>query len=77
MSQEFKLKNINGTRNYFLETIKQNELVSKKHKNVCTTLKYIEHFLILASPITGCISISAFAPLIGIPTGITNSAIGL
>ena len=51
--------------------------MSKKHKNVCTTLKYIEHFLILASPITGCISISAFAPLLGIPTGITSSAIGL
>ena len=38
---------------------------------------YIEHFLILASTITGCISISAFASLIGIPIGITSSAIGL
>ena len=31
----------------------------------------------LASTITGCISISAFASLIGIPIGITSSAIGL
>ena len=31
----------------------------------------------LASKITGCISISAFASLIGIPIGITNSTIGL
>ena len=51
--------------------------MSKKYKKVCTTLTYIEHFLILASAITGCISISAFAPLIGILIGITNSAIGL
>ena len=76
MSQEFKLKNIYGTRNYFLEKIKQNELVSKKLKKACTTLKYIEQFLILASTITGFISVS-FASLLGIPIGITNSAKGL
>ena len=50
---------------------------SDKHKKVCTTRNYIEHFLILASTITGCISISAFASLIGIPIGITISTIGL
>ena len=33
--------------------------------------------VILASTITGCISISAFVSLLGIPIGITNSAIGL
>ena len=77
MSQEFKLKNINGTSNYFLEKIKQYELVGKKYEKVYTTLKYIEHFLILASPITGSISISAFASLLGIPIAITNSAKGL
>ena len=49
--------------------------MSKKHKNVCTTINYIENFLILASTITGCISILAFASLLGIPIGITSSAI--
>ena len=48
MSQEFKMKNIDETRNNLLEEIKQNELMSKKYKKVCTTLNYIEHFLILA-----------------------------
>ena len=38
MSQEFRFKNIYETRNYFLEEIKQNELMSKKHKKVCKTL---------------------------------------
>ena len=51
--------------------------MSKKHKIVCTTVNYIEQFLILASKITGCVSISAFASLIGIPIGITSSAIVL
>ena len=60
ISQEFRLKNLNETKNYFVEDIEQNELISTKHKNVCMTLVYIEHFLILASVVTGCISISAF-----------------
>ena len=77
ISQEFRLKNIDKTKYYFLEDIKQNELMSRKYKKLCTTLNYIEHFLILASTITGCISISAFASLLGIPIGITSSAIGL
>ena len=32
ISQEIRLKNTDETRNYFLEKIKQNELMSKKHK---------------------------------------------
>ena len=51
--------------------------MSRKHKNVCPTLNYIEHFLTLASKITRCISISAFASLLCIPIAITFSAIGL
>ena len=31
-SQVFRLKNIDETRNYFIEKINQNELMSKKHK---------------------------------------------
>ena len=50
--------------------------MSKTHKKVRITLNYIEHILILASAMTGCISISAFVSLIGIPIGITSSAIG-
>ena len=61
ISQELRLKSIEKTRNYFIEKIEQNELMSKKHKKVCMALHYLEHFLILASTVTGCISISAFA----------------
>ena len=51
--------------------------MSKKHKKICTTLNYIEHFLILPSTNTRCVSISTFSSLIGIPIGITSSANGL
>ena len=77
---EIKLKNIDEAWNYFLEEIKQNELMSKKQKKVSTTLNYFDlnkNFLILASANTGCISISAFTYLFGIPIEITSSAIVL
>ena len=32
MSQERRLNNVNETRNYFLEEINQNELMSREHK---------------------------------------------
>ena len=51
--------------------------MSRKHKKVCTTLNYIEHFLLLAFTVIGCTSIFAFVFLVGIPVGITNSAMGL
>ena len=77
MSQEFRLKYIDEVRNYFIEVIKQNELVSKKHKKACRFFNYIEHLIILISTVSGYVSISAFASLVGIPIGNTISAIGL
>ena len=55
----------------------QNELMCKKHKNVCGVLNYIEHLLVLVSAATGYSSISAFAYVIGIPASISSSAVGL
>ena len=51
--------------------------MSGKHKKFCTTLNYIENFFILASTVTGCVSISAFSSFIGILIVTTNSAIRL
>ena len=77
ISQEFRLKNIDEIRNYFLEEIGKNELMSKRRRIVCTTLSYNEYFLILASAITECIPISDFASMLGISLGIMSSAIGI
>ena len=55
----------------------QDELMSQKHKKYCRVFNYIDHLLIVIFTITGCVSIFAFASLVGIPIGITNSAIGL
>ena len=72
ISQEFRVKEIDETK-CFIEEIKQNELMNKKRKKVCKILNDIEHFLILASTVTGCVSISAFAPLVAIPVGSASS----
>ena len=74
ISQEFRLKDKDETRSYLLKEINPNEVMNKKHKEVYRDLKYIEHLLILISTITGCVSISAFVSLVGIPIGITSSA---
>ena len=54
----------------------QNELIIRKHKKACTTLSYVEDFLISVSAITECTSTSFIASLLGIPLEIMNSAIG-
>ena len=77
INQEFRLKKMDKIRNYLTEEINQNELMSEKHKKVCRVSNYIGHSLILIYTVTGCVSISAFASLVGIPVGIARSAIGL
>ena len=49
----------------------------KNIKKTCKSLHYIEHLLIVASTFADCGSISAFASVVGIPVGITSSAVGL
>ena len=51
--------------------------MSKKYKKVCRVLNYIDHLLIVTSTITGCIFISVFSFVVGIPIGISSSTIGL
>ena len=77
ISQEFRLKNKDETKYYLIEKINRNELMSKRDIKGCTTLNYIEHFLILSSTITVCVFSSSFASLVSIPIVITSSVIGL
>ena len=63
ISEQYQLKNIDETRN-FIEEIKQNNLISKKHKKICRVLSYIEHLITLVFTVSGCVSISGFAFLL-------------
>ena len=77
ISQEFRLKNKDETRNCLIEETNRNDLMSKKYKMFCKTLNCTKHFLILGSILAGCVSISDFVSLVGIPIVITSSVIGL
>ena len=73
----FRLKEIDETRNYLLEEINQNCLMSEKHKQVSTSLNDFEHFLVFISAVSGCVAIFAFASLVGVLAGVTSSAVGI
>ena len=78
ISEEFRLKKIDQTKIYFLEEIKQKHTYNESEvKKLFMTLNHIEQSLILASATTGCISISAFTLLNGIPVDIASSALVL
>ena len=44
--------------------------MSEKYEKTCRYLNYVKHLLVLASTITGCVSVSAFASLVCVPVGI-------
>ena len=67
-SLEFRLRKIDETRNYLFTEIKHNDSMSEKYKMTCKFMNYVERFLIL-------VSVSAFASLVALPVGITNSAV--
>ena len=77
LSQECRLKKIDETKTYFTVEINQNDLLSKKHNEICTNWNYIKHLLILASVVTKWVSVFASTSLIGIPIEITSSVVGL
>ena len=46
--------------------------MSEKYKKKSNYLIYVQHFLILVSTVTGCVSTSAFASLVFVIVGITS-----
>ena len=44
LMQEFRSKNKEAARKYFIKQIEQNELMSKKHNVACTNLNYVVVF---------------------------------
>ena len=76
-SLQFRFKSIDETRNFILDDIKHNDLLSEKYRKTCKYLSYVEYLLILVSTDTDCVSISAFASLAFVPVVITRSAAGI
>ena len=54
-SLELRLKKVDETRNYLLEEVNHIDLMSEKYNKTCKYLSCVEHLLILASAVTGCV----------------------
>ena len=61
-SLDFRFKKIDKTRTYLLEKTKDNDLMMYK---ACVML-FFEHFFVLVSAISGCISIVALTFTLGL-----------
>ena len=46
ISLNFRLKKIDETRNFYIEKIKENDLIRKKSKRVCADLKTLNNHLL-------------------------------
>ena len=55
-SLECRLRKIDETRDYLLNEIKHNDLMSERHKKECKYLNHVEHLLILSLTTTCCVS---------------------
>ena len=75
--RKIRLRKIDEKRNYLLEEIKHNDLISGQYKKTCKYLNYVKNLFILLSAVTSCVSISTFASLVCVPVGITSSAVGM
>ena len=64
MNQEFRMQKIDKIRNYSIEEINRNELMSKKHKNVCRFLNYIDYRLIAISQLLQLLDVFPFLLLL-------------
>ena len=75
--QQFRLKNPNEIKNYFIPEIKERELMIKRLSKYIASFDYFDKSLIVLSVTTGSISIASFATVIGAPVGMMSASCSL
>ena len=76
-NQQFRLNKISEIEDYFIAEIKERELMGKKFSKNISFFDYFDKSLIVLSVTSGGFSIASFAPVIGIPVGITSTSLSL
>ena len=71
------MKKIDEIRNYLIQKINRNELMSKKHKKSLQSFELYWSLTCCNFYNTGCVSVSPFSSLVGVPIEITSCTIGL
>ena len=72
--QQFRLNKINEIKDYFLAKIRERELISKNLSKYISSIDYFDKSLYVLSILSGSISITSFASVIGVPAGIIEAS---
>ena len=75
--EEFRLNKINEIKDYFIDEIKERELMSKRLSKYIASFDYFDKSIIVLSVTTGSISIAWFATVIGTPVGMMSASCSL
>ena len=75
--QQFILNKSNQIKDYFVDEIKERELISKRLSKYIASFDYFGKSLIVLSVATGSISIASFATVIGAPVGMMSASCSL
>ena len=75
--QQFRLNKIIEIKDYFVEEIKERELMRKRFGKYIAPFEHFGHSLFVLSVTTGNISIASFATVIEAPVGILSASFSI
>ena len=74
---KYRLDEINKTRDYFNNEIKERKYIIKKLNKYIVSFDYSDKIFIALSASFGTLSIASYASVVGIPAGITGASLTL
>ena len=74
---KYRLDEINKTRDYFNNEIKERKDIIKKLNKYLVSFDYLDKIFITLSASFGTLSIASYASVVGIPAGITGASLTL
>ena len=76
-ANEYRLAEINKTRDYFNNEIKERKDIIKKLNKYLVSFDYLDKIFIALSASFGTLSIASYASVVGTPAGIAGSSLTL
>ena len=75
--QQFRLNKINEIKDYFVDEIRERELMNKRFSKYIASVHYFDKSLIVLSVTTGSIFITSFETVIRTPVGMVSACFSL
>ena len=74
-NQQFRRNKINEIKGYFIDEIKERELMSKRLSKYNASFDYFDKSLIVLSATSGSVSTASFAIVIGTRVGVASASL--